>query len=107
MEGDHEQDAVEVAEIILNSRLSLINERDRYGSTPLIYAIFTGNIDLVSYLVDKGADVHKPDFNCVLPIWHAVTNDHEKITDFLISRGADVTAKRDDGYTFVPRLCTV
>lgn len=35
-----------------------INEKDKSGSTPLIHAVWNGNIEIVKVLVENGADVN-------------------------------------------------
>lgn len=102
----YDEDAVEVTEIILNSRLSSrISEFDRDGTKTLMSAIPSGNIDLVSFLIDLGANVRQTNKYEPFPLWLAVTCDHMNIMNLLISNGADVSAKRFDGYTVLHEAC--
>lgn len=46
---------IELAEILIVSGAD-VNERDRFGSTPLIYATMLGDENLARLLIEKGAD---------------------------------------------------
>lgn len=38
-----------------------VNGRDWFNSTPLMYAVNIGNLDIINYLLKKGADVRAND----------------------------------------------
>jgi len=44
-------------------------EKDRFAETPLFYTSENGNKTIVKYLVEKGADIHKTDFNVRTPFF--------------------------------------
>lgn len=50
-----------------------IDDYDENGMTPLLYAVFAGDIDVVRSLLDAGADPDKPqrDDPSATPLWHA------------------------------------
>lgn len=61
------------------------------GSTPVRSACFMTNLEVVRFLVSRGADIMKPNFNggtCLINSVQSVP-----LCKFLISKGADVNAK--------------
>jgi len=76
---------------------------DKYGMTPLSYAVSARDFDLVRYLVKLGADVNARDsFFGYTPLHDAVTSFPPvdmRIVRYLIQKGADVNAKDKAGYT--------
>ena len=64
---------------------------DDLGMTPLLYAVFRGDIHTVRLLLDGGADPNKPQRGdpSATPLWHARDDFglHE-IADLLEGRGA-------------------
>lgn len=57
----------------MQTMLDAINEYDELGMTPLLLAIFAGDIDAVEALLRQGADCNKPqrDDSTATPLWHA------------------------------------
>lgn len=55
------------------SKFSSIDDYDELGMTPLLYAIFAGDLETVRSLLDEGADPNKPqrDDTAATPLWHA------------------------------------
>lgn len=64
-----------------HSPLSLCN--------PLAEKALVGDMVMVRYLLDDGADVVGKDANKAPPLLHAVRSCHEDIVDLLLERGAD------------------
>lgn len=95
-------DAVETAEILIDNGISI--DSDCLGMSPLYLAISVHdyshqNIPLISYLISKGADV---DENLVV---NAAQSKNAKITELLLSNGADVNAKNSLGWTALQVAC--
>lgn len=66
-----------------------INTRDfRGGWTPLHYAVSLGNLELVEFLVEHGANINAKDINGVTPLHIAAKNGHFSIVKFLVKHGA-------------------
>lgn len=63
-----------------------------YSFTPLMYAAFQGDLNLVKELVEKGADLNKKDefFDSTALMW-AASKGQNKIVEYLLKSGADAT----------------
>ena len=88
-----------------------------YTCPPLFLAAANGNLDILSYLFERGGNVNASssseyadpwslpsEFDDYLPIWHtpltvALTNGHNDAFTFLIDKGADVNLQDHVGYT--------
>jgi hypothetical protein len=72
-----------------------------FGFTPLIVAIYHENIGVANYLIDSGANVNLADKWGVTPLMHAVLlGDREiALVEHLIDRGAIITTKDNNGDT--------
>ncbi|HNY28044.1 MAG TPA: ankyrin repeat domain-containing protein [Candidatus Sumerlaeota bacterium] len=67
------------------------------GLAPLHRAVLSGQADVVSYLVERGANVN---VRCQLgrtPLHYAVAQNQMGMVRFLLSHGADVKARDQDG----------
>lgn len=55
------------------SKLSSINDYDVNGMTPLLYAVFKGDLESVRRLLDQGANPNLPQRGDTMatPLWHA------------------------------------
>ena len=83
-----------------------VNDKDPYGA-PLIHvaARFNSDVDVMKYLIEKGADVNAKFFDgMTTPLFFAVVfNSNIEVAKILIDKGADVNAKDILGQT--PLLC--
>ena len=82
-----------------------------YTGPPLFLAAANGNLDILSYLFEQGADVNAssssrglngPFRDCLswhTPLIDALRNGHNDAFTFLIDKGADVNLPDRDGYT--------
>jgi len=85
----------------LNDPGYLLN-RDDYGDTPLLTAISFGNLRLVRFLIQQGADpnVEVDDgYTCLLSAVESDEEDSVAIVDTLIRAGADIHATGTNGWT--------
>ncbi len=66
-----------------------INARTRYGATALSYACDKGQLEIVRYLVENGAEINiEDDFYQVSPMGWALFNGHADIVVLLLENGA-------------------
>jgi ankyrin repeat protein len=74
-----------------------VNQRDKRGSTPLMYAAAFGNVESMKLLIDSGADVNvKNAFDATALMWCA--HDVDKVR-LLLSKGANVNVRSKQGNT--------
>ncbi len=70
---------------------------DKWKETPLFFAVTMGALDIVAYLVDKGANIHHQEFMGRTPVYWAASSGEAKVMDFLVERGASVNLKNNIG----------
>jgi uncharacterized protein len=75
-----------------------VNEKSR-GEYPLNIAAVFGPVEMVSLLIDAGADIEKPGLNGMHPLHNAVLSGHKDIIALLIKRGAAIDARDNRGNT--------
>ncbi len=76
-----------------------VNVKDKYKRTPLMWAIYAGQIDIANALIKAGADVNAKDVFERTPLMWAAYTERLDIADALIKAGADVNAKDINGNT--------
>lgn len=69
------------------------------GFTPLMLACEKGYGDIVTLLLDKGADVNARNAGGGTPLYVATYNRHLDIVRLLLDRGAEINAASDVGFT--------
>jgi ankyrin repeat protein len=87
---------------LLATDKSLINARDKDGSTPLHCAVWKGHEQVVAVLLDACADVNAHNENDhwgTTPLHAAAHANQAAIAQLLIEHGADVNSKDREGRT--------
>lgn len=69
------------------------------GATALTEAAWNGAYDVVSYLIDVGANVNKKDSRKASPIHHAAKQGHSDVITLLIKSGAHIDARDKNNET--------
>lgn len=106
--SQNDQDAVEIAEILIKSG-NLVNEVDKDGGTPFLKSIDSGNLLLLSFLIENGAHVnHRPESGDIdlCPLIIAAQYNNKNLIELLIQKGADVNYKID-GWTALHEACCI
>lgn len=76
-------------------------EVNKTGWTPLHYAAFVGNNDIVKLLLDKSAYIDAESPNKTTPIMMAARAGHILTVKLLLDEGADATLRNDLGMTAI------
>ncbi len=75
------------------------NPNRNFGQSTLLgRAAYTGHLPIVQYLVERGADVNKPDNRGFTPLMSATLGGHKNIVEFLLNKGANPNTQDDYGY---------
>ncbi|KAK6174217.1 hypothetical protein SNE40_017536 [Patella caerulea] len=93
-------DQVEKVKFILTNR-DYTHTKDNKGKGALHYACLYSQVECVKIMMDKGANVNDIDFYRRSPLYHCIRSKVDRIKKMrlLFSRGADVNAVNNDGYT--------
>ena len=77
----------------------LVNAKDKDGRTPLHWACRGVHLEVLKFLVEKGADVNAEDSNKVVPLHSLSVRNSASGIAFLTAKGAEVDAKDYGGDT--------
>lgn len=64
------------------------------GTTPLQYAIFKGNTNVVNLLIDSGADTRKKDYNGYCSLFYASAFSDANMIHFLLTKDPTLTREK-------------
>ena len=77
-----------------------VNEKDRWGWTPLHQALRTNsNVNVLKYLMKQVVEINEKDKHGNVLLHYAASNPRVEILKYLVSRGADVNAENKNGWT--------
>lgn len=74
-----------------------VNRQDKYGQTPIYYAVREGHIATTQLLIDLGALIDQSDSKNQRPIYYAITQNRYEMVKFLIDKGADIKSEDKKG----------
>ncbi|KAK6500411.1 hypothetical protein TWF481_010755 [Arthrobotrys musiformis] len=69
------------------------NSADNYGRTPLVYAVWSGNINTIKLLLGAGARIDSIDEIGGTPLSYAICSGDDQITKIMLEEGADIDSK--------------
>lgn len=99
----------DMIELLLSSGADLnLEQKDELAYTPLINAIRNGrgeNLDMIKFLVEKGADLEKGDSRNGTPMLHACIAAYKDTLEYLILKGTKVDSVDADGQTPLHYIC--
>ncbi len=90
---------LEGVKTLIEQNPELVNARDKDGRTPLHWACRGVHLEVVKFLVDKGADVNAEDSNKVVPLHSLAVRNGASAIAILAANGADVDARDYGGNT--------
>ncbi|CAG9310782.1 unnamed protein product [Blepharisma stoltei] len=80
---------------------SILDKRRKYS--PLLLASQLGKLEMVEYLVSRGADLNARDFEGNTPLMMAVIHEQTDVIKALVSFGAKLDLKDNYGYTAIDK----
>ncbi|PQE06837.1 ankyrin 2,3 unc44 protein [Rutstroemia sp. NJR-2017a WRK4] len=94
-----DEGSIEIMQMIMEKSEVRLGSLDVYEDTPLIAAASKGNLEVVRFLVAKGALTDYP-FQGETALWRAASNGHFEMVKFLCEEGSiDANAKDSKGQT--------
>lgn len=100
-----DESALEIAEMLVSSGAPL-DEVDSFGFSPLHRATFRRKIELVEFLIKRGANVNKKSkYSTTFPLYLAVLFNNVDLINLLLRNGANINEKTIDGCTVLHRAC--
>ena len=93
------QESTDVIKFLLDQKGVDVNKPTHDARTYLFWAANKGNVDVVEYLISKGAKVNMEDSHGMTPISFAASagQPNTKLYDAFIKAGADVKQKNQEG----------
>lgn len=82
---------------ILTGNPESVNAKDGRNITPLHYAAVNGHIEVVKYLIAKGAKINSRNNIGITPLYGAVSADRCEAVKLLIAHGANVNDAANEG----------
>ncbi|MDR0140170.1 ankyrin repeat domain-containing protein [Metabacillus idriensis] len=73
--------------------------KDQDGWTPLHWATQECQMEIIQYLLFKGANINSKDNNGFSPLYQAASEGRIKLVDFLIDKGAEIDIRSSNGTT--------
>jgi len=88
---------LEIVDLLLKKGASSLNEGNFRGQTPLLFACEKGHPEVVTRLLDAGADIEARDALGRTPLMTTGISKNMEIVKALISKGADINAAMKRG----------
>ena len=89
----------EEAEQFLKADPTLLHQKDKYGRSPLHWAVLSNSLEMVSLLIKYHAEIEEKDAQGNTSLHIAAQYGLEKIVDLLIKSGASLEAQNTFGST--------
>ena len=83
------EDPKKMMKFVLEQLLANPNLQDRKGQTALHYAVISGNLFLVTMLLQHGAKINMQDYEGQTPLYLAAQGNNVQITNLLLQQGAN------------------
>jgi ankyrin repeat protein len=90
-------DEHELSAMIESSPLAELNKQDHNGNTPLLWAASEGRDDIVTLLVEQGADINCQNYDGETALYLAAARGFTHMVEFLLMNGANLNITNLDG----------
>ena len=80
---------IKKAKELIEIDASLVNSKDEAENTPLHHAAMIGAVEMIEYLLSRGADINAQNTQLNTPLNEALQNRNENSSILLIKKGAD------------------
>jgi ankyrin repeat protein len=80
---------IELVKLLVDKCEVDINDTNGCGSTPIYISALNDFLESLQYLVEKGADINKPNFSNVYPLTAAVFYENWDCAIYLLKTGSD------------------
>lgn len=74
-----------------------INARDNFKWTPLHHACHSGQLNVVEFLIENGAEIDAATMNGGTPLTRAIESSREHVVEYLIGKGVKVQTENKKG----------
>jgi hypothetical protein len=98
---------VKAVKAILSVNPDLAKIKDKWGRTPMHFAVDTNNGEIIECLIGSGADVDATDVYAWTPLFRAIDKGKKEAAELLINKGADVNHGMEDGFKAVHLAASV
>jgi ankyrin repeat protein len=85
----------------IESDISLLNCKFYNESTPILTASYVGHIEIIEYLIEKGADINSIGDHGLTPLLMAVYNGKFNAVKYLVEHGANINHRNIEKYNAV------
>lgn len=92
------KDGIELLEFLINRKVDIDATKKR---NPLILSVIRGDMDMVKFLVNNGANINVIDHLKLTPLLISIVEKKMDITKFLLDKGADYNYSTDNGKYFI------
>ena len=88
-----------LVQLLLKHGATVAEADEGKEGTCLLQAEFSNNIELVTFLLDNGADVNAAGPSLITPLMSACAEGHQKMAKLLLARGAEIDTVDSSGNT--------
>jgi ankyrin repeat protein len=92
---------VKTVKAILSVNPDLAKIKDKWGRTPLHFAVDINNVEIIECLIGSGADVDAIDVYAWTPLFRAIDKGKKEAAELLINKSADINHGMEDGFKAV------
>jgi ankyrin repeat protein len=90
---------VECAQALLDAGADIHNRKRDTGKQIIHWSVVCVNLEMLKFLVQRGADINSPTSDGETPLHIAVLDHESDIVNWLVEEGADVNAQDGNGDT--------